>query len=480
MERFSRSDEARLTRALEKGVAYRDEGLGLTEALAKAAAEEALPPGHVPLMTRAYNIGRAGLQREGSTDPLERAAPFELADAAKVAAAAFPEHVPTPGQVKLAREVSAEYGRPPEAVLGRRLPGAARADAARAELVKNATWQQDASGVRPKPALPAGEPPDWRRRRAEHAVKEARVGHANAYAAFTGALAGLEGALKSAHCPPPAAQDQGARFLYGAAGPALLEHARLVAGLAQSVFAKAAERKRTYLGDRHAVRADAEPYKSLGVCLAKAAALQEARAALQAAEAEWARLVKESRDEQARAWRYDNLGLGALLDDDRAALRLGRQREGEAAKAAAQKEAFFGVLGTAAGMTFGRELANKLPASRPTESLQDKALRDLTDPGHESELRTIQARAMLNDLLANDDVIAGYEPEEVALHFNELSQVAPRLSMQQGVMRAFLRKKLQQGALDPYELDTLIRMENGLKTRDAQPRGVMDDRDLLK
>jgi hypothetical protein len=36
-------------------------------------------------------------------------------------------------------------------------------------------------------------------------------------------------------------------------------------------------------------------------------------------------------------------------------------------------------------------------------------------------------------------------------------------------MRTMLRKRLQTGALDPYELDTLLKIENSLKTRD-QPQ----------
>jgi hypothetical protein len=117
--------------------------------------------------------------------------------------------------------------------------------------------------------------------------------------------------------------------------------------------------------------------------------------------------------------------------------------------------------GAALGSSMGRTLGDQ--TVRPTAALQSGVLNKLTDPRHEAELRNIQAEAMLTDLMANDDVISGYDPAEVTRHYGEISQLSPRASTQSGLMRALLRKRLQQGAPDPFELDMLIRMENGLR-----------------
>jgi len=95
----------------------------------------------------------------------------------------------------------------------------------------------------------------------------------------------------------------------------------------------------------------------------------------------------------------------------------------------------------------------------------------LQDPGHTAKLRNMQTSALLTDLMANDEIISSYDPVEVIHHYNEISQIAPRASGQEGIVRAVLRKRLAggQSAIDPFEVSQLLDMENKIKERDIDP-----------
>ena len=65
-------------------------------------------------------------------------------------------------------------------------------------------------------------------------------------------------------------------------------------------------------------------------------------------------------------------------------------------------------------------------------------------------------------MLTHDPVLSGYHRDEVLGAFNEVSQLAPRASQQPLLMNALLRKRLQQGALDPFDVGSIVSTEKGL------------------
>jgi hypothetical protein len=75
--------------------------------------------------------------------------------------------------------------------------------------------------------------------------------------------------------------------------------------------------------------------------------------------------------------------------------------------------------------------------------------------------------------MANDDVISGFHPDDVLQHYNEISQLAPRAASQEGLVREILRKRLEGGknAIDPYDVDLLLNIENKIKQRDDPSYG---------
>jgi hypothetical protein len=85
----------------------------------------------------------------------------------------------------------------------------------------------------------------------------------------------------------------------------------------------------------------------------------------------------------------------------------------------------------------------------------DQAVQDMT-------LKNIRASAAISDLMANDEIIGGYHPEDVAFHFNEVSSIAPDASTNTAIMRPLLRKRLVGGtsAIDPTDVQQMLDIEN--------------------
>ena len=86
---------------------------------------------------------------------------------------------------------------------------------------------------------------------------------------------------------------------------------------------------------------------------------------------------------------------------------------------------------------------------------------------HEDTLRRIQTKTMLNDMLANDPVISGYDQDRTLDAFNHLNQLAPRALSQRLVAQQMMRKYLEQdSAVDPFDVDQLLEIEKKLQQRD--------------
>ena len=91
-------------------------------------------------------------------------------------------------------------------------------------------------------------------------------------------------------------------------------------------------------------------------------------------------------------------------------------------------------------------------------------MRELSEPAHETKLKTIRTQAMLHDLMANDPVISGYEPDQVVNAFNQVNQLAPQAMQQRMVAQTLMRKFLEQDSnVDLFEQDSLLGMEGKLQ-----------------
>jgi hypothetical protein len=126
----------------------------------------------------------------------------------------------------------------------------------------------------------------------------------------------------------------------------------------------------------------------------------------------------------------------------------------------------------------GSSIAKKMstPAGNEPSPVEERVHRELTDPDHLNELRAIKAKAQLYDYLRNDEIISGYDPDEVLKAYNEIAAMNPRSSTQPAIMRPLLRKRLTAGAIEPYEAKEMADIEKTL----AQTEAMESNKQLAK
>lgn len=98
------------------------------------------------------------------------------------------------------------------------------------------------------------------------------------------------------------------------------------------------------------------------------------------------------------------------------------------------------------------------------DKVVDTLYNDLTDPKHDEEINRIRTQTMLRQLLSGDDILATYDPKQVAKTYNDLSQLAPRASKQPTLASSVLRKWTTQGGVEPFEVKELSDIEKSLAT----------------
>jgi len=132
-------------------------------------------------------------------------------------------------------------------------------------------------------------------------------------------------------------------------------------------------------------------------------------------------------------------------------------------------------LGMALGSTLGRSLASTAVGNpKGNDQLVNDMKDDLTDPNHEDEMNKIRAQAILGDMLGNDEVISGYEPDEVYDAYNEFSSLSPRSALQPAIVRPWLRKRLTQGGVEPFEAGEMANVEKTLAQTEGMSGGGTD------
>lgn len=99
----------------------------------------------------------------------------------------------------------------------------------------------------------------------------------------------------------------------------------------------------------------------------------------------------------------------------------------------------------------------------------------LTDVDHEQALKTIRAKGVLHDLVINDPVISGHDPQDVAMAFNEIAELAPNLVDSPGLIQSVLRKRLEAGTLADFDVKQILEMD---KLRADRDKTLAETRDI--
>lgn len=427
---MTRGDEDRICRAIVKVADLVEDGEPPDRAIARAAAADGLPRGHLGLMVHAYNIGRTNRQREEGTSPAEKAASFPIATLDGVLSALYPDEPATKAAAERATAVDAVYSAPPTAYLAFKAAGLRQERMTKAAAVASPA---------PKPVDPRAAMATAIRRSEKRArvVAEARRVASEARDRFAGALTKLAAAFDAPGAPAPADVRANVEAVHGHAGLVLLDQVardvpRLAKRAASARFAA------------HPVREHRAIY--VGV----AAALQLADTCIEVGD--WhAAMAKE-------AAVLDRVELSDYRPAPRSLVdRIDLDLE--------KRAVGLDVGDRLLGPNVSGALANSAAAIHggDGDAAASRALGQLSSPEHEQDLRAIQARAMLHEMLHDDEILKGHDPYEVARHFNRLSRFAPRVAEQPLAAIPSVRKSVQQGHLDSFDARELADTEGKLK-----------------
>lgn len=431
MSALSKETENKLLAAIGTTSDLVNSGMNPNAAIVKAAQDHQIGAGCINLMVHAYNTGRTAKQRQAGTDPFEKAADFDLADAATILEALYPDRVKSAAAVEQETAVSADYGVSPTGLLARK---ASREKAARA-----IDWKLCPT----PPPLPRDDTVAQRRIVADQqrTIKTAEEDRRKASAAMDKA-ASTAGELteyfRRPDCQPIPVVRENVMLLHGGVGERIFD--QLIKPHSVSKLAMHRQPRQGSLPP-----AVGTPYDLVNRLIDELATADTLRTT--------------SEKTAAAAQQQAEVLLGPFFGPARSAL---------GGLPLAEKQAKFGIpdlgVGAAAGYIAGGLKDPSTDASRMQSSLAK-----LTDPAHESELRKIRAQSTLQDLLLNDEHISGYDPQDALDAYNDIVGMAPRAQDQKLLLQSLMRKRLTQGALDPFEVDQLLGMEGKMRQNTQQP-----------
>lgn len=434
MKKITPQTEQKLMRVLEKVAELTTAGDSPSTAIIKAGSG-VLRPGEVELVVRAYNVGKTNCQRETGSDILEKTAAFELADSDVVSAALFPTTVKTAAQHMLATAVSADYSQSACSV---------------ARQIKAAQTARTAWPAAPAMEKQAHERLDTKSRtrqlgdlqRATRDYEVKRAAHRQAVLTLTQAVDAFGDCFRVAGAPAQSTVKSAASRLHGDA---------VVQGVFDSMYVSqpglanipSAKLPTTKIAASHPVlRAFERVLVCAEDCRIKAAACAAAVPLMAEKQAAFKPVPPQHV--------FGDSILDTVIE-----------------KKADEKQAFLPTLGDMSkklqsGFADMRELGDRRTDPEPAVN---KALYELTDPDHEEQLRQLQAQTSFQELMARDPVLQGYNPNQLADVYGHITQAAPNLATQPVALQPLLRKQLEQGHMDTFDVNDMIKLNNNLQDR---------------
>lgn len=486
--------ETRITTSLGRMSDLVNSGAHPTDALYKIATEARMPAGHVRLMAHAYNTGRTLHQMRSNDELHEKLAEFPLADAADVLERMFPSQVKTAGEIFHSQAISPDYQLPPHYWVERKKLTEKQAAAGQIDLragfarLDGHETPPDLVTVPSDPRVAVKRALDTRRD-LEREVEELRLQAIGAQYNALESLQKLAAYFRQTTALPLPAVRENVTSVHGSRGAKLMDKVAELLGPRGQRFGpvdmqkayqdldqyqtKVAEHQarqampsifddpvpdRPPLPERQAVKAassqhyvywDQEPYNLVTACFD---ACQRAVTTKVVSET----FQKEASDTIAERLlpfvpTVRSVTTGSIWDA--VSLTDGEKHAGMLPFLAA------GAIG---GYTKGLGEA----ASKGYDSRLQKTVGQLSE--NDDNIRAIQTRTMLHDMLQNDPVISGYAPDQVVDAFNRISEVAPRASQHRLIAQSLVRKYLEQASVvDPFDVDQLLGVEQKLSNRDT-------------
>jgi len=439
MKKITPQTEQKLMRVLEKVAEYTADGTHPNAAIIKAGAN-ILRPGEVELVVHAYNVGKTNCQREAEGSILEKTAAFDLADAATVSAQLFPAAVKTAAQREISTVVSSDYTQSARAT-ARQIKAAqapVREWPAAAPTEKQAREKVDTKSH----TRQAGE---LQRATRDYEVK--RAAHRQSVQALAQAVDAFGNYFRSAGAPSQSSVKAAAMVLHGPAVVQSVFDSMYASQPGLTTIASASRPLSKVAASSPALRLLDRVLDCAVTCREKAAA---ANAAEPAAREKRAAMYPA----KTAAVPWGNSILDAVIEKN----------------VAEKQAALLPLLPTVPEI--GRKVRSGLQdlhnfgdMRTDPEIAVNKALYDLTDPDHEEQLRQLQARTSFQELLARDPVLQGHDPRRVADSYGQITQTAPNLASQPIALQALMRKQLEQGHMDTFDVNDMIGLNNNLQDR---------------
>ncbi len=430
MEKLSREDEQRILSALESAVQLTNGGSTPNDALYKVAVDNRFTPPVVQRMVEAYNVSKTLSHIKHAKGP-DRAASFPLADAADILERMYPAAPISQAEKSAALFEPEAYDRPDQNFLTRRDP---------IPMVKQA------SRTAAYPRDPNAAAHRLANRRLDLRKTANRTGsdYRNHWYRLLDLTKEASGYFRQ--IPHDSFESVQVKMIgqYGDVGRQMTDLVYELGNLKEKKAAQTDHRRLFYDPGK-------APYRQIEQAIKVAYDLVEAAEAAAKAQTELDAYEKQAGlalpgQPEPEGCLLDSVMGGASVPFEEAA---GIEKEG--------------ILGSLPAALTGGMAA--LGLSNPdSEGVKQKALSDVYDPIHEATLKGIQTKAMLNDLISNDEIISGYDANEVLTAYNQLAKLSPNVAQQPAVMRGLLRRMLQQeGVVEPHEAQQLAGVENALR-----------------
>jgi hypothetical protein len=460
MRALNKEAEQKLITAIERAASLVNAGATPNDAIIKSASDANVPAGHINLMVHAYNTGRTTKQREQGENTFEKSADFQLANADVVMEALYPKQVKTSSAIEQSGIVSTEYAVSPVGFLNRRKAEMNKAASAQVALPAK-TWVPA-----PRDEQAAVERAYSQKVAEKRAAEEVRR---VASAAYQKAAASMEKLCEYFRVPGNMSFGDAVREVslrLGNDGEMVLNK---VAAVYPHVTKQAATRE-MYIGDL-------VPCQLVENVLNAVEDYNTAQKAANDIKTASAPVKKEVPEFLTGSILYNPVDEPLTLKE--AAPRPPRPTPPE--KPTTLKDYFFSPGTTAAKYLTAAPKKpsgfSSLISSDPQSSsdvIKDQ-YNKLTDPAHETALRDIRAQGAIHDLMLNDSVISGYDPYDVAMAYNEISDAAPSMGDSPALLQAMMRKRLQAGEMGDFDVKQLLEMDKLRADRDG---AVLNNREI--
>jgi hypothetical protein len=436
--RLSKEAEIKITDSLSEVAELVNSGTNPNEAIAKTASANGIPVGHLELMVRAYNTGRSEAQRQSGGDPMEKLAEFELADLNTVIGLVYPDNVKTASANLRNILVSDTYKRAPEQP--------------KPELKPLAKLASDNSKYVPMPKDTLGHT------RALSSMIE-KIGRNSEKMRMDSAISKdrlMEGISKLASyfrtfggVPFVVAKDNSVR-LFGKKAEALLN--------ILSSSNKSLKKQAGTLSDIIApVEITDKPYSLIHECIKHAELHLNKQAS-----SDFLKKAVNSSIASGFSQSLPSEKTGSVLDGVTKCADVGGSSgsSNKIDKMLTEEISGFRKETMKPNLTKATSALLKGPGGDAPNSVKDYEFSN-DQLVQDMMLKNIRASAAISDLMANDEIIGAHHPEDVAFHFNEISNIAPESSTNVSVMRPLLRKRLEGGgaAIDPTDVQQMLDIE---------------------